>query len=43
MCSYEFTRLLGQVFGICKRAKVFFAKFKADYLFESHFAREELI
>lgn len=43
MCSYEISQIFGKMWGICKRAKGFFQKFKADYIFEGSFCKEDQV
>jgi hypothetical protein len=43
MCGYELAQIFGKMWGICKRAKTLFHKFKADYIFEDSFCKEDQI
>lgn len=42
-CGQELCHIFGKMFGICKRAKHFFVKFKADYIFDGKWRREDQV
>jgi len=41
LCCYEVSNILGKMFGICKRVKNFYLKYKQDYIFEGVFYQRE--
>ncbi len=34
LCCYEVSHIFGRLFGLCKRSKNFYAKYKNEYIFE---------
>ncbi len=41
LCCYEISQIFGKLFGICKRSKNFWAKYKQDYIFEGIYYQNE--
>jgi hypothetical protein len=40
LCCYEISSINGKLFGLEKRAKNFFVKYKTDYIFEGPFINQ---
>jgi hypothetical protein len=43
MCASELGQLIGKIFGLCKRAKTLFNKFRSEYLVAGEFARQDRV
>lgn len=41
-CGYELLKLLGMVFGMCRRTNNFFSDFQGDFLVEGEFAKDDV-
>jgi hypothetical protein len=39
VCCYELVELLGKTWGLCVRARTFFAHFKSEYIKDGPFAK----
>ena len=43
LCCYEVSNIFGKLFGICRRVKNFYLKYKQDYIYEGIFFQREKI
>ena len=43
MCCFDLSQTIGRVFGVCKRAKQLFIKYKSEYLIQDKFCKQDKI